>query len=341
MRSRCGGTPCPLPLLVLLGCVAIAAAAGQPLATTTPVERVASVALCPPYSPGCGNAARQAGATVGDPCSAPCRELSGARLCPTTSDHTGDAGTPWGWCFKTNKTAKDIFARAEILYLVNDRNKAARVLYEEAAAKGHLASQYRLGDIHYFGYGVDKDQAAAAEWLERASSQGHAKAQFSLAVQYENGEGLRTNLPKAAELYTRAAMQGEMDAQFNLGLFYKRGDGVAKSAATGLRWLLMAAKQGDAEAQYQAATLYSAGTGGVEKNDQLALMWMQLSADGGDKDAKKLVDDYAGHCRFSTAQCRVKDVDDIVRGFKTTDPCTASGLNRTTYCSDNGDATPE
>ena len=334
MRCRHGGTPPTSPLLVVLGCAAIAAAAGQPLATTTttPGESVASVALCPPYSPGCGNDARQAGATVGDSCSVPCQVFSGARWCPTTSDHTGDAGTPWGWCFKTNKTAEDIFARAEILYLVNDRNKAARVLYEEAAAKGHAASQYRLGDIHYFGHGVDTDRAAAAEWFERASSQGHAAAQYDLALQYENGEGLRTDLNKAVQLYTRAAMQGEVDAQFNLGLFYERGDGVDKNTATGLRWLLKAAKQGDAEAQYQVARLYHFGSGAVDEDDQLALTWMQLSANGGYKDTDNNLAEYRTHCKDD---CR-KRANTQVSDFTPLDACAASELNRSSYCSNRG-----
>ena len=46
------------------------------LATTAlvhAVENVISIDLCPPYLPGCENTWTQAGAAVGDPCSAPCQ----------------------------------------------------------------------------------------------------------------------------------------------------------------------------------------------------------------------------------------------------------------------------
>ena len=66
------------------------------------VEKVISVGLCPPYLAGCSNTWAQTGATVGDPCSAPCQaNADGTRWCPTGADHSGAIGTPWGWCAKT------------------------------------------------------------------------------------------------------------------------------------------------------------------------------------------------------------------------------------------------
>eukprot|EP01050_Picozoa_sp_SAG11_P031326 SAG11_NODE_9688_length_889_cov_5.878481_1_plen_196_part_10 len=55
--------------------------------------------LCPPYAPRCTNEWAQDGATVGDVCTIECRSLpDGTRWCPSGPDHSGDEGTPWGWC---------------------------------------------------------------------------------------------------------------------------------------------------------------------------------------------------------------------------------------------------
>jgi predicted ferric reductase len=64
---------------------------------------VMSVDLCPPYKPECGNLL-QPGASVGDSCDIPCTEWASALWCPTTDDHSGDAGTPWGWCAPSEAT---------------------------------------------------------------------------------------------------------------------------------------------------------------------------------------------------------------------------------------------
>jgi len=69
---------------------------------------VVSVDMCPPYNPvpHCGNEQAQAGATVGESCYIPCAQWGSARWCPTTSDTSGDAGTPWGWCSKPEGQAR-------------------------------------------------------------------------------------------------------------------------------------------------------------------------------------------------------------------------------------------
>ena len=62
------------------------------------LERLVSVDICPAYMPSCKNVGVQRGASVGDTCAKSCEDWQGMRWCPTTSDHSGDTGTPWGWC---------------------------------------------------------------------------------------------------------------------------------------------------------------------------------------------------------------------------------------------------
>jgi len=72
------------------------------------LERLVSVDICPAYMPSCKNVGVQRGASVGDTCAKSCEDWQGMRWCPTTSDHSGDTGTPWGWCaekpFNTDAT---------------------------------------------------------------------------------------------------------------------------------------------------------------------------------------------------------------------------------------------
>jgi hypothetical protein len=62
---------------------------------------------CPPYSPTCGNTWTGT-ANVGDTCFEACQVNSGdnppTRWCPTTSDTSGNTGTPWGWCVARRAT---------------------------------------------------------------------------------------------------------------------------------------------------------------------------------------------------------------------------------------------
>ena len=83
-----GGGTFPLAMLIIV-CVRVASIVG---------EKLISVGLCPNYKPDCGNDQTQTGAKVGDACAIACQPFNGARWCPTTSDHSGNGGTPWGWC---------------------------------------------------------------------------------------------------------------------------------------------------------------------------------------------------------------------------------------------------
>lgn len=49
-----------------------------------------------------------------------------------------------------------------------------------AARAGYASEQYNMGMIYQHGFGVEKDLAAAREWLQKAARQGHAQAQAAL-----------------------------------------------------------------------------------------------------------------------------------------------------------------
>jgi TPR repeat protein len=73
-----------------------------------------------------------------------------------------------------------------------------------------------LGELYYFGLGVDKDYEKAAEWYQKAALQGDADAQYKLGVCYYYGHGTSQDHTKAVEWLQKAADQGQEDAQKKL-----------------------------------------------------------------------------------------------------------------------------
>jgi len=100
-----------------------------------------------------------------------------------------------------------------------------------------------LGDMYYYGRGVKKDRAKAAELyalsehinaqraarlLRQAAERGDVTAQFELGQLYEDGHGVEKNETEAAEWYRKAAEQGYGEAQEALSKINKKTDGTEK-----------------------------------------------------------------------------------------------------------------
>eukprot|EP01047_Picozoa_sp_COSAG01_P064336 COSAG01_NODE_8496_length_2765_cov_4.228807_3_plen_243_part_00 len=101
VASASSGMSLPLRLLALVAVAVWPSATVEAQGTESVVAVPTSSHFCPPYSPTCGNTWTGT-AEVGDPCYEACQVNSGdnppTRWCPTTSDTSGNDGTPWGWC---------------------------------------------------------------------------------------------------------------------------------------------------------------------------------------------------------------------------------------------------
>jgi TPR repeat protein len=117
-------------------------------------------------------------------------------------------------------------------------------LYLPAANKANAEAQYRLGLMHKFGWGTDRDLLAAANWLRRAADQQHPEAQAELGVLYKLGRGVNEDAAEAARWFRRAADSGVGIAQLNLARAYKDGAGVAKDLPEAYAWFTLAAENG-------------------------------------------------------------------------------------------------
>lgn len=142
--------------------------------------------------------------------------------------------------------AAPVFAQtdaARAAYEKEDYTAAYR-LYKPEADKGVAEAQYRVGLMHKFGWGTERDHAVAARWFTSAAGQSHPQAQFELGIYYKDGRGVARDMAKSAEWFLKASEQGVGIAQLNLGRYYLAGTGVAKDPVAAYYWLTAAAQNG-------------------------------------------------------------------------------------------------
>jgi TPR repeat protein len=206
------------------------------------------------------------------------------------------------------------------LQLIND-------LYRKGAERGEARAQLRMGLTYNFGWGVPRDDAAAAVWYrkaadqylpeaenklgdfyadgvgglpkdpikavlfyEKAADQGNAAAQTNLGSMYETGRGVHAvDLPMAIELYKKAADQGYAIAQRFLGNMYLWGSGVPKDPAKALSLYQKAADQDDPVAQSKLADWYWIGYGGLQEDLAKALAFYEKAANQGEPSAEAIL----------------------------------------------------
>lgn len=88
--------------------------------------------------------------------------------------------------------------------------------WRQAADRGDIEAQFKLGDAYYKGKGVEKDVYEAIKWYSIAAEQGNASAQFMLGYAYLEGNGVEKDKCEAIKWLRKSAAQGDVDAQMAL-----------------------------------------------------------------------------------------------------------------------------
>lgn len=156
--------------------------------------------------------------------------------------------------------------------------------------------QYRIGKMYSLGYGVDQDYPRAAQWFEKSAQANNPHAQYALGGQYQRGQGVEQDYAKAVFLYTQAATHETRPsayAMYQLGTMYTQGLGVAVDAQEAKKWyglayqgfLKIEQEMADDRLYYRLGSMNLTGTG-TEKDLFQAEMYLEKSADLGNKDAK-------------------------------------------------------
>jgi TPR repeat protein len=159
------------------------------------------------------------------------------------------------------------------------------------AEAGDPQAQDELGDLYFWGHGVELDYDAAFEWHRRAFQQqllaakrGDAEAQWQLGDWFEHGHFVALDPREAARWYRAAAARDEPFAQLSLARLYAAGLGVPHDDALARQW--------GAKGEKGALTSAVAGRGyhaamvgyayywgqGVSQDRGLAARWFERAA---------------------------------------------------------------
>ena len=96
------------------------------------------------------------------------------------------------------------------------------------------------------------------EWFEQAAAQGHPEATRMLGYLHAEGRGVPPDEARAAELYGRAAELGDPFGQFNYAVMIDQSQGgLTRDLDAAIRWLQLAVKQGVNDGGQRLAELLS------------------------------------------------------------------------------------
>ena len=154
-----------------------------------------------------------------------------------------------------------------------------------AAEQGDSEAQCNLGNMYYWGAGVEQDYEEAVKWYRKAVEQSNNEAQRNLGFMYEYGYGVMKDNNQAIIWYVKAAEQGNSDAQCRLGDIYQYGRGVLPSYKYAMKWYRKAAEQGNSDAQCRLGDIYQYGRG-VLPSYKYAMKWYRKAAEQGNSDAQ-------------------------------------------------------
>ena len=130
--------------------------------------------------------------------------------------------------------------------------KEAFISLSTLAKSGNVDSQTLLGEMYLDGIGVEVDFEKAFFWLSKAATS-DVEAQYLLGFMYENGLHVKSDNLKALSFYESSAQNGGLLAQFNVAMMYKEGKGgIKKDMNKAMMWLEKASLSKD-KLSYQAS----------------------------------------------------------------------------------------
>lgn len=164
-----------------------------------------------------------------------------------------------------NKTVKEYKLGYKLYGLKQYKEAFPHLQY--AAEKGHIESQFLVGDCYDNGYGIVEDVKKAMKWYEKAGNQGHAESQYRLGMMYADVMGMlalasynsdKSNKDK--KLFNDEIFDGIASTLTKWASDPKESSGFEKSRddieAKTEKWLCAAAKQGHKLAQKEYKDLF-------------------------------------------------------------------------------------
>ncbi|WP_005877032.1 tetratricopeptide repeat protein, partial [Oxalobacter paraformigenes] len=163
----------------------------------------------------------------------------------------------------------DNAAKGDRLYKAGKYEEALRhYLKPDAQEKPEVMN--RIGYMHNYGRGVEKNTSIGVQWYRKAAELGFAKSQYNLGQCYQFGTGVKKNLNEAIKWFRKSAEQEYADAERKIGYLTVTGTGVKQDFGEAMQWFRRAAGHGNIRAYADIAHAYAEGYG-VKKNKNRAV----------------------------------------------------------------------
>ena len=179
-------------------------------------------------------------------------------------------------------------AAAKRAYDAAEYIEAARLL-RPLAERGDLTAQFLMGQLHFFGLGVERDDRQAAQFYMGPAQAGNPEAQYRMGYLHATGQGVGHDPVAAARYWTAAASKGHRGAVVALADLYHEGLYRKADETLARRWLNRAALLGDSESMYKLAQrLMTPET--LATDFRRAYAWFYIAAARGHPSARNFID---------------------------------------------------
>ncbi len=128
-------------------------------------------------------------------------QAEGAALYAVDANNDADAACALGICYQSG-TGVDI-----------DEARALQLFREAVAKTNHAQSHYEIGAMAYVGQGMDEDEAVAFDHWAKAAAQGHPAAAFMLGDVYLEGLAVPKDADRALRWFVFAGDRGHRGAR--------------------------------------------------------------------------------------------------------------------------------
>ena len=180
------------------------------------------------------------------------------------------------------------FAAAKRAYDTSEFVDAAR-LARPLAERGNPGAQFLMGQLLFFGLGMERDDARAAQWYAMAAQAGNTEAQYRLGYLHATGQGVAYNAAAAERFWIAAASKGHRGAIVALADFYHEGLYRTEDETLARRWLNRAAMTGDIESMYKLGRRLMTPEK-VATDFRRAYAWLFIAANRGHSAAKGFIE---------------------------------------------------
>ncbi|OHT09851.1 hypothetical protein TRFO_04371 [Tritrichomonas foetus] len=173
-----------------------------------------------------------------------------------------------------------------VMHYKNENYFEALKKLKIATDSGHIEANYYLGKLLLDGKGTLPDILQGTQHIITAAEAGNTPAQLHLAYAYLNGVGVEKCDDKALSYFLLSA-QTSPDAMLGLGKLYEAQNKLNDA----LKYYIKAADNNQIEASYIIGSSYLNGSRSLPTDIQLAIKYLEYSADRNDpKSCMLLVD---------------------------------------------------